>query len=168
MLMKTPLHFITVILIFIFTAAKPVNSQSSVNDIPASQLPSDVKAVFDQYIKILNSEDLNKCGAEFSKIAGGSLVNPSGTALRSSVKPYSLKKDFDNIHLYHQPVKITRVNKSFSNGKGYGESAIKGDVFKIWIAKKEGQAGMPAPVSIMVPQGHASIKSPKVVTIGSY
>jgi hypothetical protein len=62
---------------------------------------------------------------------------------------------------------ITRVNASASNGQGFGASAIKGKVYKIWIAKKEGAAGMPAPISIMVPEGHATIKTPKVVVIGS-
>ena len=80
---------------------------------------------------------------------------------------FSLKKDFDNVKFYADPVVITRVNASPSNGQGMGASAIKGMVYKIWIAKKEGGASMPAPISIMTPDGHATIKTPKVVNIGS-
>jgi hypothetical protein len=79
-----------------------------------------------------------------------------------------LKKDHDNIKFYKQPVEITRVNKTASNGQGFGASTIKGQVYKIWIAKCASGAGLPAPVSIMIPEGHATIKTPKVVNIGSF
>lgn len=143
-------------------------SQSTANDIPVSELPPAVKQVLDKYVQILNSETLDACADKFIEIAGGNLVNQTGTALRSSVKPYSLKKDFNGIKFYKQPVEITRVNKTHSNGQGYGASAIKGDVYKIWIAKKDASQGMPAPVSIMVPEGHTTINTPKIVNIGSF
>jgi hypothetical protein len=79
-----------------------------------------------------------------------------------------LKKDHDGIKFYKQPVAVTRVNKTYSAGQGFGASAIKGQVYKIWIAKKDGVAGLPAPVSIMIPEGHATITTPKVVNIGSF
>lgn len=142
-------------------------AQSKANDIPVSDLPSPVKQILVKYVEILNSETLDDCASKFTTIAGGNLVNPAGSALRSSVKPYSLKKDFQNIKFYKQPIVITRVNKSYSNSNGYGASALKGTVYKIWIAKKDGQQGLPAPISIIVPDGHPTIKAPKVVTIGS-
>ena len=99
-------------------------------------------------------------------IAGGGLVNPAGTALRSSVKPYSLKKDFTNIKFYKIPVKIIRVAKTRTSGAGYGESAIAGDWYKIYIAKKDGS--QPAPVHIVYPENHALIKTPKIIQGGSF
>jgi len=143
-------------------------AQSKRDDIPAAKLPKEVKAVLDQYVAVLNAPDLDSCAVLFFPIAGGGLVNPEGTALDSDLKQFSLKKDYSNIKFYTQPAKITRVNARASSGDGYGASAIAGKIYKIWIAKKPGVAGMPAPVSIMVPQGHETIKTPKVIGIGSF
>jgi hypothetical protein len=143
-------------------------SQTKANDIPLLDLPANVKQTLDKYVEILNLSSIDDCANKFIEIAGGGLVNESGTALRNDIKTYSLKKDHDYIKFYKQPVEITRVNKTPSNGQGFGASTIKGQVYKIWIAKKTGGAGMPAPVSIMVPEGHATITTPKVVNIGSF
>lgn len=143
-------------------------AQSPANDIPVNQLPNEAKQVLDKYVQVLNASSLDECANQFLDIAGGGLVNPAGTALRSSVKPYSLKKDHENIKFYKQPAVITRVNKTQSNGQGYGASAIKGTEYKIWIEKKDPSQGRPAPVSILIPEGHATIKTPKVVKIGSF
>jgi len=92
-------------------------------------------------------------------------VNEAGDALRSNVKPYSLKKDHSNVRFYANPVRITRVNRNPNLvTSGFGQSAIRGTVYKIWIAKASGSAGMPAPISIIVPEGGGT---PKVVGIGS-
>jgi len=159
------LNSLLVALLLLFTCN--LFSQSKLNDIKISDLPNEVKSTLDKYIEVLNIQNLDECATEFCKIAGGGLVNEDGISLRSNIKQYSLKKDHDNIKFYKQPVVITRVNKSYSGGQGFGNSAIKGQVYKIWISKNEGVAGLPAPVSIMVPEGHATITNPKVVNIGS-
>jgi hypothetical protein len=149
-------------------AATSALAQSKKDDIPAADLPAPVKAVLEQYLKILRSTpDAEAAGKQFVEIAGGGVVNPDGKTLRQDVTRFSLKKDHDNVKFYADPVQITRVNKGASGGQGMGASAIKGPVYKIWIAKKPGGAGLPAPISIMVPEGHATIKDPKVVNIGS-
>lgn len=151
-----------------FFLATSASAQSKANDIPVDTLPPDVKAVLVDYMKILHSaENVEAAGKAFIAIAGGGVVNEDGASLRADVTRFSLKKDFDGAKFYADPVVITRVNASASNGQGFGASAIKGKVYKIWIAKKEGAAGMPAPISIMVPEGHATIKTPRVVVIGS-
>ncbi len=160
--------------LFLFTllmiCATSVFGQGRANDIPASRVPAEVKQVLAEYISLLiNAKDLNDCATRFTAVAGGSLVNEDAAniTLRQSVKPYSLKKDFQNVKFYANPIKITRVNLSSLAGTGFGESAIGGKVYKIWIDKKAGVAGMPAPISIMVPENHPTIKKPKVIGIGS-
>ncbi len=142
-------------------------AQSKLNDISVAKLPQEVKAVLEQYVQALNAPDLDSCAVLFLPIAGGGLVNEEGDALGRDLLDFSLKKDFNNVKFYQQPVKITRVNVRKSNGDGYGASAIKGKIYKVWLAKKKGVAGMPAPVSIMVPEGHETIRTPKVIGIGS-
>jgi len=144
-------------------------AQSKANDIPVNQLPSNVSDVLNKYVQILQLGTLDECADEFLQVAGGGLVNPDfPISLRSDLKRFSLKKDFENIKYYKTPVEITRVNVSLTNGNGLGATAIKGKIYKIWIKKKNGQAGMPAPVSILVPENHLQINTPKVCNIGSF
>lgn len=143
--------------------------QSKKYDIALSDLPQEVKTVLETYIHILkNSADLESCAKEFVKIAGGGLVDERGKTLRETVMPYSLKKDFTNIKFYASPLQISRVNcNPMPVTSGFGESAIQGKIYKIWLDKAPGEVGYPAPISIMVPEGHPEINTPKVVGIGS-
>ena len=158
---------LAILITIVFFSINSINAQSSQYDIPIADLPKNVENVLKQYIEILKSPNLDVTAKKFVAIAGGSLINTNGTDLSRGKKEYSLKKDFNDLKHYAYPIKITRVSKTQSNGQGYGATAIKGTVYKIWIAKKSSNLGVPAPISIMVPKGHAKIKTPKVVNIGS-
>ncbi len=156
---------VSLIIIAVF-ALSFANAQQ--RDIPVSELPKEVKAVVEEYVNILStSKDLDECADRFLAIAGGGLVNPAGTKLRSSVKPYSLKKDFTNIKSVKIPVVIARVAKTRTGQAGYGASAIAGDWYKVYIEKVPG-GGRPAPVHVVVPENHPTIKTPKVIQGGSF
>ena len=156
-----------VIVVSILLINSVINAQQK--DIVISDLPVEVKAVLDEYITILTtSNSIDECADRFLEIAGGGLVNPNGTLLRNSVKPYSLTKDFNNIKFYKVPVEIIRVAKTKTGQAGYGVSALSGDWYKIYIAKKDGVSGMPAPVHIVYPKNHKYIKTPKVIQGGSF
>lgn len=163
--MKKVTSFLMIVLISSCTA---LFAQTKENDIPVDKLPDSVNTILIKYIDILNSATLDECARRFVEIAGGSLVNDDGSALASTIKDMSLKKDFNDIKHYKQPLEITRVNKTYSNGLGYGVAATKGYVYKIWIQKKDPSLGMPAPVSILLPDPGQWVKTPKVVNIGSF
>ena len=149
-------------------AAAPLAAQSKENDIPVDQLPANVKQVLEQYVQILRtSKNVDEAATKFTDIAGGTLVNENGS-VSSNTRQFGLKKDFNNVKHYADPLIITRVNATPSNGQGYGKTAIKGMVYKIWIRKRDEKQGMPAPVSILVPEGHETITTPRVVNVGSY
>lgn len=132
------------------------------------ELPADVRATLDQYLRVLRqSRTIDECAASFVGLAGGGLVDESGQKLRTDVPQFSLKKDHDNVKFYADPPQVTRVDVDPDATQGYGASALRGRVYKIWVAKAQGQPGMPAPISILVPTSHPTIKSPKVVGIGS-
>lgn len=153
-------------LLFIFSFGI-IKAQTT--EISADQVPNEVKAVLNQYINILtNSNNLDVCANEMLKIAAGGLLSQDCKSIASDVKPYSLKKDFENVKFYKNPVVITRVQLINDDYDGYGPTLISGTVYKIWIAKKEGVNGMPAPVKIIVPKNHPTYKTPKVISnIGS-
>ncbi|MDX1902871.1 MAG: hypothetical protein SFU27_01835 [Thermonemataceae bacterium] len=164
-LFKTSLFFAV-----FFLAALLSSAQSKKVDIPVANLPKEVKGVLEQYVEILrNAKDVDDCANQFTAIAGGSLVNEDveNISLRQTVKPFSLKKDYNDIKFYAYPIKITRVNVSNTSGTGYGASAVAGKIYKVWIEKANKNNGMPAPISIIVPENHPTIKTPKVVGIGS-
>ncbi|TFH40387.1 MAG: hypothetical protein E4G96_07610 [Chrysiogenales bacterium] len=84
--------------------------------------------------------------------------------ISNDVLPYSLKKDYQNAKFYKVPAVITRVVLVENDYDGYGATLIQGDRYKIWIAKRDGVAGMPAPIPILKPKKGP----PKIVTtIGS-
>ncbi len=130
-------------------------------DIPETELPADVKQVLSEYIQILQTAtDLDDAASKVKKLFGGHLLNSSGN-VDSDVYNYSLKKDFTNAKFYQYPVKITRVSRSLNDYDGFQSTLFEGTRYKIWIAKKEGVAGMPAPTPIIKPaQG-----DPKVVSV---
>jgi hypothetical protein len=159
---------LTSFLFLLSCAAAPLAAQSRANDIPVDQLPANVKQVLEQYVQILRtSKDVDEAATRITDLAGGTLVGENGK-VTSNTRQFGLKKDFNNIKHYADPLIITRVNATPSNGQGYGKTAIKGMVYKIWIRKKNESQGMPAPVSIMVPEGHETITTPRLINVGSY
>jgi hypothetical protein len=142
-------------------------TQVMADDIAVDTLPPEVKQVLDEYISILNSPNLDECAEKFYSIAGGPLLNSDGRELYSDIKRFSLKKDFNAVKRYAQPLIITRVNLRENQEVQFGKNFITGKIYKIWIKKKDKSAGMPAPISIMLADQNDIIKSPKVIGIGS-
>ena len=149
--------------------APPAAPQPRPAAAPGQQgVPADVQRALSDYLQILRTcATLEDCAQRFTPIAGGGLVNEDGRSLRQTVPPYSLKKDHQNVRFYADPPQITRVDVRQGQSDGYGASALRGTHYKIWIAKAAGQPGMPAPISIMVPEGHAFVQGPRIVGIGS-
>lgn len=160
--MKLKHKIITALFIAGFITA--ISAQSKSDDIPVGDLPPEVAAVIEQYAQALKSSaTIEEAAIVFAPIAGGSLISSEGI-LTSNTKQFGLKKDFNNIKHYAYPLKFTRVNKTQSNGEGYGATKLAGTKYKVWIAKDDPVKGMPAPVSIIVP----AEGTPKIVNVGSF
>lgn len=140
------------------------SSNARAEDIPADQVPKDVIEVLNQYLKILTtSPSLDQCGQQVAKIAAGHMLSQRG-GISDDVMHFSLKKDYQNAKFYKVPAVITRVVKTEDDYDGYGPTLFQGTRYKIWIAKKDGVAGLPAPIPIIKPKSG----TPKIVTtIGS-
>jgi len=136
-------------------------------EITPPKVSPNVEKVLNTYLEALTSSaTVGDAATKILPIAGGHLIAQSGNAIADDVIQFSLKKDHQNAHFYQSPAKITRVQKIENDYDGYGVTLIEGTTFKIWVAKKEGVAGMPAPVRIIVPKNDPS--HPKVISnIGS-
>ena len=93
-----------------------------------------------------------------------SLLDASGAHLTADVRTFSFKKAHGAAGLYANPVKITRVRPSNVTAIGFGPTAEQGRSVDYFVAKRDGVAGMPAPVTVFFP---ASGGPPKVSGIGS-
>ena len=108
-------------------------SQPHVNDIAVSALPGNVRAVLEEYLKILRIEDIDECMRQLVSIVGGNLVNYDCSEVLRTVRNYYLKSDRANIKSYKNPTQVIRVNKTYSPVQGEGDCAIQGFVYKIWL-----------------------------------
>lgn len=154
-------------ILLLFLISIVVVNFSQCQEIPPIDLPEEVRVVLHQYISLLkNAKDTDEAATKLFPLAGGSLVNEDGKALRNAVKPIYLKRDFNSIFTYAYPIIIAKVDVSVSES-GFGESTIQGKTYKIWIAKAEGKFGPPAPITILIPENHTAIKGPRIVGIGN-
>ncbi len=133
-------------------------------ELKTSEIPQDVKDVLNEYLQILSSsKTLDDVANNIVKVCAGHLVSSSGT-VPSDVKQFSLKKDWENVKFYKVPAVITRCQFIPNEYDGFQETLFEGDKYKIWIAKKDGTAGLPAPIPIIKPKSG----KPKVISnIGS-
>ena len=136
-------------------------------DISIEEIPSAVIKVLNQYLKILSeSPTLEDCAVKIYPYLGGGLLSSDGKKVSSDTIQFSLKKDYNNVKFYSVPAEITRIQLNKNSYDGYEKTYLEGDIYKIWINKKEGVAGMPAPVPVIVPKNDP--EHPKVISsIGS-
>ena len=93
-----------------------------------------------------------------------SLMDATGANLTTDVRQFSFKKAFGAAPLYASPVKVTRVRPNNVTEIGFGPTAERGRSVDYFVAKRDGQPGMPAPVTVFFP---ASGGPPKVTYLGS-
>lgn len=103
--------------------------------------------------------------SNFLKIAEPNLLNDANTALSPNTERFSFKKDSENAKFYKYPVVITEARIAVRESNiGFGVKARRGKLNKYFIAKEEGVAGRPAPITIFVPNDGGE---PKIYGIGS-
>lgn len=160
-LKKLVLIIIFFFIFFIFLSS--FNLQSS--DIAITELPKEIAELVNQYLFILqNSSTLEEAAIKLQNILGGGLLNSQGK-ISTDTLSFSLKKDYQNAKFYQYPIKITRVVKILNDYDGYQQTYIEGTGYKVWVAKKDGVAGMPAPVHVIKPKDGSSAK---IIGIGSF
>lgn len=93
-----------------------------------------------------------------------SLLGPGGNDVTRDLRSFSFKKAWQNAQFYAQPVKITRTRKTGTSAIGFRETAEKGKVVDYFVGKKDGVAGMPAPVKVFFPEDGSA---PKISYVGS-
>lgn len=136
-------------------------------EIEPSDLPNDVVETLNAYLTVLTlSKSAEDAGAALiaKSLIGGHLISTDGKSASRDIIEFSLKKDRENVRFYALPADISRVTVSENDYDGFQKTLFEGTRYKIWIRKKPGISGMPAPIPVIKPANGR----PKVVsTIGS-
>lgn len=78
---------------------------------------------------------------------------------------FAFKKAHGNVAMYDPKPRLIRTVLTGTSAVGFGPTAQKGQLYKYFIAKKDGVGGMPAPIQIFYPEGGGE---PIVYDFGSF
>ncbi len=125
--------------------------------------PTVVVLVQDLLNALLIEDDASRLAAVVP-LVHKSLLTRDGKTLDEDTRQFSYKKAWQNARFYALPARIVEVHKGRSLTVGYGPTAEKGRIDKYFIAKKPGQPGRPAPISVFIPQSGGA---PRIIDMGS-
>lgn len=154
------------IIIFLATVGVFMQTLSYGQDIPVKQFDKRGIAIINDFMVAI----MNNSGDEMAAAkAALPYIHPSeydgtGTNLKRDRLEFSFKKAWQNAKFYKVPVSVTRVQRQNITAIGFGATAQAGTAFKVWVAKKDGAGGMPAPLNVFFP---ADGSSPTVYYYGS-
>jgi len=127
-----------------------MGSMSSADETMPKELKEKAISVINLFVKTLRDNSYEKSAQLVVPFMQKSLLDNTEKKLDNDTYRYQFKKAYNNVHNYHYPVQITRVQTLKTSSVGYGKSFEKGVEYKLWIAKQEGVSGMPAPLVVFV------------------
>ncbi len=98
-----------------------------------------------RFMTLLQTHSMQEAQKSIVPLVHPTLLDKSG-ALDGDTRQFSFKKAYFNAKKYANPVRITRIQKLNTTFVGTPKRPYYGVEYKVWIAKKEGQNGMPAPI----------------------
>jgi hypothetical protein len=143
-----------------------VQLSAKAQDIPLSKFDTRGFVVIDSFMTALVTNTGNEKAAAIAALPfiHRSEYDNSGTNLKQDRLDFSFKKAWQNAKFYKLSVEVTRIQKQNLTGIGFGNTAETGTAYKIWIAKKDGVAGLPAPLNVFFPSNGSD---PKLYYYGS-
>lgn len=118
-------------------------------EIAPGAVPASVTNTLNAYFSALGASDLQATSSQAKSLLGGSLLEESGE-LRTPVQRFALPKDREHRNDYQQPVQLIRALKTEGQSDGEGAAQITGTWYKVWIARKDGNADLAAPFTLIV------------------
>lgn len=153
-------------LISAFFIAISVSLNLSAQDIQLADFDKRGIEVVNKFMDAINANatDITAAAKAALPFIHNSEYDASGAALKRDRMDFSFKKAWQNAKFYESPVKVTRIQKQSLTAIGFGATAQAGTSYKVFIGKKAGVAGMPAPLNVFLP---ADGSEPKVHYYGS-
>src|SRR5262245_54836923 len=131
------------------------------------QNPQPDKRAVDLLNRMMNAlliENEEESAKALALLVHKSLLPAGGRVLTRDVRGFRCRKDHTGAKLYSNPVAVTRVRQRSLSAIGFQETAEEGTEFDYFIAKKDGVAGLPAPVRVFFPKSGAE---PRISYVGS-
>lgn len=109
--------------------------------------------VVNKFIEAINANpsDIQAAALAAMPFIHRSDYDAAGTNLKKDRLDFSFKKAWQNAKFYDFPIKVTRVQKQSLTAIGFGATAQAGTSYKVFIGKKAGVSGMPAPMHVFIP-----------------
>ncbi len=152
-------------ILFVF-AGLLLQTSTKAQDIPLDQFDKAGIEVLNGFIKAIMDNQGDEMAAAKAALpfVHKSDYDASGTNLLRDRLDFSFKKAWQNAKFYKNPILVTRVQKQSLSAIGFKTTAQSGTSYKVWIAKNDGIAGLPAPLHIFFP---ADGSAPKLHNYGS-
>jgi hypothetical protein len=141
-----------------------ISQKTVAQDMDIAQFDQRGVVCLQNFINSLLETDFNVAAQKAMQQIHKSDYAKDGSSLKQDRLNFSFKKAWQNAKFYANPIKITRVQKTSLSGIGFKETAQAGTSYKVWIGKKQGVNGMPAPIYVFFP---ADGGEPKVHDYGS-
>jgi len=119
-----------------------------------------IRGFLSSVLQILLLEDEAQSAASLVPFLHKSLLSQDGKTLNASVRDFGFKKDRGNAVFYKVPVDVVKTEKVQE-----GLNGEEGTVWKYFIARKDENTGMPAPMKIFVPKDTS--EQPKICYLGN-
>ncbi len=127
------------------------SQHSFAQDIDISQFDQRGVVCLQNFVNSLLETDFNVAAQKAMQQIHKSDFAKDGNSLKQDRLNFSFKKAWQNAKFYANPIKITRVQKTSLSAIGFKETAQAGTSYKVWIGKKQGVNGMPAPIYVFFP-----------------
>ncbi|MDQ7823452.1 MAG: hypothetical protein RDV48_11700 [Candidatus Eremiobacteraeota bacterium] len=139
---------------------------SSLNASAVEKIRPDQRAVelIDRLLAALSIQDPDERLRAVIPLVHRSMLTEDGKDLDRDTKDFSYKKACQNVGFYRYPADIKEVHKGNVYTIGWKETAEKGRTDRYFIRKKPGASGVPAPLSVFLPENGGP---PKIVDMGS-
>lgn len=158
--MKTK-SFVTALAVSAMILGMGASVAAAIEKIPPD--PKAVKLVNDFMAALAIPDDASRIKA-ILPLVHKSLLTQGGLDLKPTIKDYSYRRAVRSYSAYALPLNITVVHKGTVTTVGFADTAEKGRTDKYFCPKREGVAGMPAPVHVFWPEAGGD---PKIIDFGS-
>ena len=148
------------------TGSSPAVVEAAPGDIDLEKADPRAVKLLGDFFTALSISDEDASAKACLQVVHISLMNKARDDLSPDLRRFSFKKAHDNAKFYAQPVKITRIRPKSMSGIGAraNGTAQLGRVHDYFVQKKDGVAGLPAPVQVFFP---ADGSEPKIAYMGS-
>ena len=148
----------------LFTLVFCFSQNANAQNMDVSKFDARGAVCLQNFVNSLLEPDFDAAATKAMEQIHRSDFTKDGAGLKSDRMQFSFKKAWQNVKFYQNPIKITRVQKTNLSGIGFQQTAQQGTSYKVWIGKKKGVSGMPAPIYVFFPNDGSE---PKVHDYGS-